>query len=236
MTPVAYVARSKALQSVVVAHAGTNQRSLASWMADLDVNMIPVNRKLDKLDTDDDNSRILLHEGFYEVWNATHEGLFEQVLMALTETGYTHVLVTGHSQGAAVAQIEAVAIRNRLPASINVENIGFGSPRVGNENWANFVDRTLGNSQVHVVSHDDIVAQLPPAFLTDYHHAKNEIWIDHDSEQTYLCRGQENDDCAKSIILGGMDARMGPYFGVNIRMRGCDKGEADGDDDEDEDD
>lgn len=218
----AFVARSKTLQAVVVAHAGTNFYSLDSWLADADVDLIPVDKQLNKLDTDDDNSRILVHAGFYDVWQALYDAILEQVHMALRATGYTTVLVVGHSQGAAVAQIEAVALRNDLKKSIQVETIGFGCPRVGNKKWADLVDQSLGNAQLHVVNYDDSVPQVPPAWLTDYHHAKNEIWIDHESNKTFLCRGQENEECAASINLPGMSAHAGPYFGFGISMVHCD--------------
>lgn len=218
----AYVARSKSLQAVVVAHAGTNFYSLDSWLADADVDLIPVDKRLNKLDTDDDNSRILVHAGFYEVWQSLYPAIYEQVKMALNATGYTTVLVVGHSQGAAVAQIEAMALRMDLKKRINVENIGFGCPRLGNKQWADFVGRVLGNSQVHVVHYDDAVPQVPPAWLTDYNHAKNEIWIDDDNKKTYLCRGQENDECSKSIDLPGVSAHSGPYFGIKITADNCD--------------
>lgn len=206
---------------MVVAYAGTNFYSLDSWIADMDVDLIPVDESLKKLDTSDDNSEILVHAGFYNVWRALHAAVLEQVLMALVETGYSTVLVTGHSQGAAVAQIEALALRNALKPNINVENIGFGCPRVGNKRFADLVSRKLGNSQVHVVNYDDAVAQVPPASLTDYRHAKNEIWIDKETRKTYLCRGHENEECSASILLPGASAHAGPYFGIGITGLNC---------------
>ena len=108
-----------------------------------------------------------------------------------------------------------------MPSDISVENIGFGCPRLGNQRWADVVDRRLGSAQIHVVSYDDAVAHVPPAFLTDYRHAGNEIWIDRENEKTFLCRGQETDACAMSVALAGIDAHAGPYFGVSISVSEC---------------
>ena len=83
---------------------------------------------------------VLLHDGFQDTQSRTADVILSTVQSALADTGYTQVLVTGHSLGAAIASLDAVMLRMALPSSVTVDSVVFGLPRVGNQDWANLVD------------------------------------------------------------------------------------------------
>ena len=70
------------------------------------------------------------------------------------------ILNTGHSLGAALSTITGLELALRYP-SIEVHVHNFGSPRLGNENLAQFIHSRLA-SVLRVVHNRDLVPHLPP--------------------------------------------------------------------------
>lgn len=205
------------LAAIVVAHAGSNFDSIHSWLTDFDI--MP-----DVADTDLDDGRsteskpAYVHSGFHEVWLETKKDVLRQVRAALKKRPQVKtVLCVGHSLGGAIAQLDAVYLRNMLSKRIAIENITFGCPRVGNERWANQVDRVLDTNQVRIVYENDIVPRLAPSSL-GFRHPSNEIWLDQQAKKVRLCRGQENQDCSAGLsrFRTSRKAHSGRYFGVRI--------------------
>ncbi|EFA85050.1 predicted protein [Heterostelium album PN500] len=128
----------------------------------------------------DSGSTALVSKGFYDAC------LRDQVLPALKAAGchqYSdcNLMIFGHSFGGAMATLAA------LDFSINkyFGNIGvytYGSPRVGNQEFAELFDANVPNS-FRVVYLEDTIPHLPlPAFeLLDsnatYLHVNTEVWI-----------------------------------------------------------
>jgi predicted lipase len=82
----------------------------------------------------------------------------------------------GHSLGAALALLDGVFFRKQLDSSVSVRVVGYGMPRVGNQDFANFVDGELSGLVTHVNNEEDPVPTLPPTLL-GFHHASGEIHI-----------------------------------------------------------
>jgi hypothetical protein len=188
----------------------------------IDINIVPdvADDELDDGQSQDGPPNV--HGGFHEVWLQTREDTLKQVKAALASTGSKTVICTGHSLGAAIAQLDAVYLRHKLSKKITVSNVGFGEPRVGNGRWAKLVDRVLGNAQIHIINNNDIVSRLPPKAL-DYRQAKNEIWIDREEGQIVLCKGNDSEECSNGISQWKVsaNAHKGPYFGVEINAGLC---------------
>lgn len=130
------------------------------------------------LDKDSD-----IHHGFQETWQHTANDVLAQVRALLNKFPNSPILITGHSLGAAVSTINYVFLRCNLP-NAKVSAVLFGSPRVGDVNFANSIDRLAsikGNSFVHIVNQKDSVPHLPPRaitrYLPGYWHPSGEIWI-----------------------------------------------------------
>ena len=83
---------------------------------------------------------VKLHSGFQDTQGRTADVVLSTVQGALSDTGFTNVLVTGHSLGAAIASLDAMMLRMALPDSVNVSSVVFGLPRVGNQEWADLFD------------------------------------------------------------------------------------------------
>ena len=134
----------------------------------------------------------------------------------------TNVIVTGHSLGAAIGLLDTVFLANKLDPSIKIRSVGFGLPRVGNKEWANFVDKTVQDRQIDFeffVNGDDPVPRVPPVAL-GFQHPSGEIFQkdDNGSIETLRCPGQENENClsSSSLLEADIGDHDGPYAGVEL--------------------
>jgi triacylglycerol lipase len=71
------------------------------------------------------------------------------------------VVITGHSLGGAMATLAAVKLHQE---GLKVSMVyTFGQPRIGDKEFAVYVDKILGNRYHRVVYHNDLVARIPPS-------------------------------------------------------------------------
>lgn len=91
-----------------------------------------------------------VHAGFAEAFSR----VIVPIRTALGEAGPGPLLITGHSLGAALATLVAADLRDRKPALIT-----FGSPRVGDADFARLLDGVAGARFVNCC---DVVARVPP--------------------------------------------------------------------------
>jgi predicted lipase len=100
------------------------------------------------------------------------------------------VTIVGHSLGGALALLDGVSLilqsiveRNRLRV------ITYGMPRIGNQAFANLVDRQLNLewNLMHVNNREDPIPVMPDRSL-GYHHPSGEIHI-QDSGALDACPG-----------------------------------------------
>lgn len=108
-----------------------------------------------------------VHGGFYSklfgneyLMNVTAEVF--STLPGFSKEGY-EIYVIGHSQGAAMATLYgAWMAQAQLMPFINITVLGFGSPRVGDDDFAESVRETLTNLRVfRVVYEEDAVPRAP---------------------------------------------------------------------------
>lgn len=84
--------------------------------------------------------------------------------------------VTGHSLGAALATLACATMVNDLWAGCQPSALyTFGSPRVGDETFANELGQRLGPCVFRVVHNNDVICELPPPI--GYHHVGRRILI-----------------------------------------------------------
>ncbi|MGH2718521.1 MAG: lipase family protein [Actinomycetota bacterium] len=106
-----------------------------------------------------------VHSGFYAVYSrrpiASGRPMRQQVFELLPPSS-TEVLVTGHSLGAALAQLFVLDYRVSLQRG-NVRSINFASPRVGGRNWQLAFDASGAAAvTVRVINFWDYVPEYPP--------------------------------------------------------------------------
>ncbi len=132
------------------------------------------------------------------------------------------VTTVGHSLGAALALLDGVFLRIQLDPTIKISVVGYGMPRVGNEDFANFVDTILPGRVKHINNKKDPIPIVPGMWL-GYHHVSGEVHIQNDSGGWITCPGQDNPDprcivgTVSSIFSAKFSDHHGPYNGVILK-------------------
>ncbi|KAI9458355.1 lipase [Lactarius psammicola] len=165
-----YVGFSPSQNTVIVAHQGTDT---SQFLADLtDANFF-----LESLDPSlfpGVPSSVEAHNGFASEQaryvtrpplvvlhiptkdlRSTAPTILSHVQQTLSAHGASSVTVVGHSLGAALSLLDGVYLRLHLSTSVNVRVIGYGMPRVGNQDFANWVDSHLGGHVTHINNRED---------------------------------------------------------------------------------
>ena len=109
------------------------------------------------------------------------------------------ILITGHSLGAALAQLCAMDISNYAKENNNgglIYLYSYGSPRWGNMVMINYFEGLIGY-HFRLVNEKDVVPTVPYEDMGDhskYHHSWTEIWYTKDNPLTYKqCDGSGED-------------------------------------------
>ncbi|KAF7337057.1 Lipase class 3 family protein [Mycena venus] len=217
-----FVGYDPTLQTVIVAHQGTNVVTILGDLADADVPQLPLNPLL----FPGVSPLVMVHDGFMNEQALTAMTILNTVNTAITRFGATNVTTVGHSLGAALALIDGVFLRLRLPSTITVSVYGFGMPRVGNQAFADYVDSQLPNLVSRVNNRCTSVPIVPPLTGTfGYHHPSGEKHIMDDGSWV-ACAGQDNTDTRCStgdvptIIQGKKADHSGPYAGTGLESIG----------------
>lgn len=79
-------------------------------------------------------------DGFASVQSISATTILDAVKQVFAAHTTTSVLLIGHSLGAAISTLDAVYLMLWLPSSTQLRVIIHGSPRVGNQAFANYVD------------------------------------------------------------------------------------------------
>ncbi|KXN65575.1 alpha/beta-hydrolase [Conidiobolus coronatus NRRL 28638] len=155
-------------KEIIVSHRGSS--NLRNWLSDFNyqkTNMIGA------------PEGILLHKGFWDVYQSTAEDL-NKYLMAMLDNpqfkGYK-VVFTGQSLGGAVATIHAVDMAHKVKAKgFDIELYTYHSPRVGNQA---FVDYTISQdiTIARFTNRGDLVSHVGPRQY-DYVHVPGEFHSD----------------------------------------------------------
>jgi len=199
---------------IIVSIRGTNTASLASWANDIGFAFTAPSSSYYP------GSPGKVHSGFYGAF----QDLRADVLAAVNRGvagGYTQVLVVGHSLGAAIANLASVYLQKQLGSSATVYARMFAPPRVGNPDWADYTDATLGARSQWMAVADDLVPHLPTLAL-NFRHSSNEVWMPSTSAPAVwrTCTGQENEKCSDSVSDNSAakisSAHSGPFAGVTM--------------------
>lgn len=154
-----------------------------------------------------------IHTGFGAAWSEVSSAVTSGVAAAKKANPSYTVVATGHSLGGAVATLAAAYLRASGTA---VDLYTYGSPRVGNDVFANFVSAQSG-LEIRVTHLDDPVPRLPP-LLFSYRHTSPEYWLSNGGATTTaygvsdvkVCTGSANTDC--NAGTGGLDIDAHLYY------------------------
>lgn len=206
--------------TVVVAHQGTDPTQLESDLTDIDILTGPLDPTLFP-----GAPNVLVHAGFRDEHAKTADAIFTEVQSLLDSTGSTSVTTIGHSLGGALSVLESLSLRLRLPQNIAISARTFGTPRVGDPDFAQFYDTQVSDIQ-RVNNEQDLIPIVPGRFL-GFEHPQGEIHI-LSAGNAVACAGDDNDTDAQctdqsvpTILEGDILNHLGPYQGVYIGTIFC---------------
>lgn len=213
-TPNFFVASDPQSQSIIVSHEGTDPTKFLSLLNDAKIAQVAMDSKRFPKAA----QGAVVHDGFQDAQERSADDVLSTVQSALKSTGFTRVLTTGHSLGAAIATLDAVMLKMALPSNIEVDSVVFGLPRVGNQAFADMVD-SLFPTFTHVTNQADPIPIVPPHFL-NFQQPSGEAHINSinpikNTIDFVSCPGQENQNCADShsgLDPFGIVNHLGPYF------------------------
>lgn len=200
--------------SIILAFRGTE--GIREWILDFDFIPMPF----------PDCPDCEIHSGFYDGWLA----LRDQVLAAFQSfhaSAAPVIHVTGHSLGAALANVAALDLMATYKYTNLATLYNFGQPRLGNEAYAQFYEATVtnrtgvsrsslrgaaaaaaaalgdgaGTHAYRVVHNADPVPQLPPQAF-GFKHSPLEVWYTENQDSYKLCSSSNGEDptCSDSQI------------------------------------
>ncbi|KAJ7925112.1 Alpha/Beta hydrolase protein [Mycena leptocephala] len=223
-----FIARDDTRKEIVVSFPGTN--NLADFITDMKFRRVPFISPGIPLDMAD---RLSVHRGFLAAYNIVAQVVLDAVKAEFAEHPAYTIVVTGHSLGGAIASLAAPALKSELPAAA-IKLFTFGQPRVGNRNFAAFVEKKLGvdnifrgasfyfqsssnptqiNPQRCTKKAHGVPTMVPP--ILGYRHFATEYWqymnpiIPSLAHQTVKkCSHMSGEDITCSMIL--------PSTGINL--------------------
>lgn len=131
----------------VVAFRGTDFNEVSDWIANLG-----------RSSTETPHGPV--HRGFY----LAYQSMKSQVDAILTERNTTHLWITGHSLGGALALVCAYDLEEVEQRHLN-GIITFGQPMVARQQFADHIDTLLVGRYARFVNRDDIVPKVPPSHV-----------------------------------------------------------------------
>ena len=131
----------------------------------------------------------------------------EQALVNNTRT----LWFAGHSLGGAMAAICAGRCRLSYISSNPRALFTFGSPRIGNRRYVNYVQIEA----YRWVNNNDIVTRVPPAWL-GYRHKGQEVYLNAYGKIRRLTRWQRMKDRWRGFLRGLRERRFDPFADHSI--------------------
>jgi len=196
-----YVAYDSSLSAVIMAFRGTVD--LENWIQDLNFST---------LSPFPGNPNVNVHAGFYSDFQSVSDQAFSLAQNYLSHYQTTTLYVTGHSLGAAMAQLAAITYKLDNP-SITTNVYTFGCPRTGDPAFSSYYASTVDSS--FRTSHwEDIVVHLPQKLL-GFWHTPNEAFFDEAFDPQYtFCPDPENKNCADQFLFAASIDDHTHYFNM----------------------
>jgi len=107
------------------------------------------------------------------------------------------------------------------PGPLNTQTYVFGSPRVGDANYAAYYNAKVSPS-FRVVHYEDIVPHVPTTY-EGFHHVAQEIWYNSESDQSFVQCNMSGEDpnCSDSLWFPISTSDHTLYMGYPIGGDGC---------------
>jgi len=156
----------------------------------------------------------MVHQGFLEAYMSLRDSIISAAGELSKRFPKLPLLVTGHSLGGAIATLAAVDFALNKTVTNEVLLWTYGSPRVGNDAFADFIDSKYVNA-TRVTYKRDPIPHLPPK-VVNYQHHNTEYWFQ--SASSYQrCPETEDPNCIDSVWLSS-PWDHGQYLGIDSTL------------------
>jgi predicted lipase len=115
-----------------------------------------------------------VHSGFYDRFREIRDPTVRLLKKAREELPNGDIIISGHSMGGAIATLFGSYLTENEKELMPYQVYTYGSPRVGNREFSNYVDQQLGDRLLRIMNEFDMVTDLPP-FSLGYRHTGNLI-------------------------------------------------------------
>lgn len=202
-----YTAYNPAEDEVMIVFRGTQPLSIKNWIDDLDFLKTSYPGCAD----------CHVHRGFYYTYLEVRDQILANARSLFAKYPNSRKLVTGHSLGGALAVLASIDIV-QLFGPID-EFYTYGQPRVGDKNFADFVNSIVpGNFNSRITHYMDPVPHLPLENM-GFYHINTEVYYNRDSSGFTICRQGEDSTCSNSHLdlnlpdhLDYMNKDVTPYM------------------------
>ena len=165
-----------------------------------------------------DDNLISVEKGFYKIYNSLQQLLYDTIDELSLKYDTTNILITGHSLGGAIASLFAFDIYYySFPYQIT-SLITFGSPRVGNNYFSEYM-YSFPFTSYRITHYYDIVPHVPEQLL-NYKHISQEIWYNKNNTDYLICQDENEEDpnCSNSCAPFQCTSINDHFNYINISM------------------
>ncbi|KAG9025058.1 hypothetical protein FS837_005099 [Tulasnella sp. UAMH 9824] len=207
-TPFWFVGWSPSLNSIVVAHEGTDPTQFLSLLNDAD--FFP--DAMDQAYFPGISSSVLVHGGFQDTFKRSASSILAAVKKVMAAKSSSKVTLVGHSLGGALALLDSVYLKIQIP-SITTKTVTLGVPRVGNPAFASY----LSSFDLTRITHELDPIPIVPGRSLGFAHPQGEIHQSSADDKWYNCPGSDNTDIRCStgnvpnIFVSDIVDHLGPY-------------------------
>ncbi|WFD01354.1 hypothetical protein MOBT1_000016 [Malassezia obtusa] len=206
-----HVYHSKSM-GITFSWAGLNASSIASILGGADIFLADADKEL--FSWVESGSKV--YHGFQSAYKRVAPIVEKKAKQYMKEYNDNRLSFTGLSYGAALSNLASMHLSHKMSSAKIHKVVVFGLPRIGNQQWANSVDKQLKGTFYYVVNGDDLVSRLPPREL-GYQQPSGQIYINPpNSTHWKFYPGQENIHGSDSDWGINIKDHTGVYFSVPI--------------------
>ncbi|KAF8236476.1 alpha/beta-hydrolase [Tricholoma matsutake] len=219
--PIFFIGYWPSRNTIVVAHEGTDPTKFLSLLTDVNIVQEPLNTAL----FPGVPSSAKVHDGFRNQHALTAPKILAEVKNLMRSKNTNIVTCIGHSLGGALAELDALYFTLNLPVGTSIKAMTYGTPRVGNAEFAKLIDSKVLDFK-RINNEKDIIPIVPGRFM-GFSHPHGEIHI-ISPKNAVACSGDDNavdPQCqiqtVPNIFVGNILNHLGPYEGINIGTIFC---------------